>query len=72
MKGKIPNFEIEDKSAAYNAEKTIQGIKIYITILLKGSMSFSLKKSIRLRKYPKPIIIIIDKIVVRIASIKHY
>ena len=71
MKGRIPNFEIEDKSAAYNAEKTIQGIKIYITILFKGVMSFSDRKSIRLRTYPKPIIKIMDKIVTSISFINN-
>jgi len=50
----------------------MQGIKIYITILLNGSISLSDKKSIRLRKYPKPIIMIIDKIVVSIALIQGY
>lgn len=71
INGKIPNFEIKDKSAAYNAEKTIQGIKIYITILFKGVMSFSDRKSIRLRTYPKLIIKIMDKIVTSIWFINN-
>jgi hypothetical protein len=69
-KGNIPNLGNKSKLAKYKALKIMQGSNIYITILLKGSMSFSLKKSILLRKYPSPIIMMIDKIVTIIAFIK--
>ena len=44
-KGSIPSFDINDKSAEYNPLKIIHGNNILITILFKGLMSSSDKKS---------------------------
>ena len=50
IKGRIPNFGIKLKSEEYNAENIMQGIKIFITNLFKGEMSFSVKKLIFFKK----------------------
>ena len=69
-KGRTDNEGIKDKSAVYNAEKIMHGKKTFKTILLKESIESTSKKPILLRKYPKAIINTIDKIVIRIVSIK--
>ena len=69
--GKIPNLGINDKSDENSAEKIMHGNKIFITILFKGLMSFSDKKSMRLRTYPIAIIKMIDKIVTSISFINN-
>ena len=68
--GRTDKLGNNDKSALYNAEKIIQGKKMFITNLLKASTKSAVKKLILLRKYPTAIIKIIDKIVIRIAFIK--
>ena len=69
--GKIPNLGINVRSDENSAEKIMHGNKIFITILFKGFMSFSDKKSMRLRTYPIAIIKMIDKIVTSISFINN-